>query len=79
MTAEITDDCRGGWMGAFSPLCNYSFFFFFSPPDFQSSFSLMFPDDNSQEADKKKATHTRIQFASGTFPLLAGMQVPLLL
>lgn len=41
MTGEITDDCCRGWMGAFLLLVIILFF-----PDFQSSFSLMFPSDN---------------------------------
>lgn len=49
MTAEITDDCCRGWMGAFSLLCNYSLF----SPDFQSSFPHHFPSDK-RHIDKKK-------------------------
>ena len=47
MTAEITDDCCRGWMGAFLLFVIIPFF-----PDFQSSFTLMFPRDNRREAEK---------------------------
>lgn len=47
MTAEITDDCFCRKMGAFLRFVIIPFF-----PDFQSSFSPEFPDDNSQDADK---------------------------
>lgn len=69
MTAEITDDCCRGWMGAFFLFVIIPFF-----PDFQSSFSLMFPGDNRREAEKKKKKHTHIHFstASGTLPLSSG-------
>lgn len=64
MTAEITDDCCRGWMGAFSLLCNYSLF----SPWFSIKFSPSFPQ--WQETHRQKEKHFSI--ASGTFPLPSG-------
>ncbi len=67
MTAEISDDCCRGWMGAFLLFVIIPFF-----PDFQSSFPLMFPGDNRREAEKKTTTHIHFSIASGTFILASG-------
>lgn len=72
MTAEITDDCCRGWMGAFLLFVIIPFF-----PDFQSSFSLMFPNDNRREAKKK--TPYILTLLVEPFYCLAGTQLPLLL
>lgn len=63
----------GGWV----PFLLFVIIPFF--PDFQSSFLLMFPGDNRQEAEREKKTkHIRFSIASGTFSLLAGALLPLL-
>lgn len=70
MTAEITDDCCSGWMGAFLPFVIIPFF-----PDFQSSFPLMFHSDKRWGAEKKKKekhAHVHFSIASGTFALSSG-------
>lgn len=71
MTAEITDDCCRGWMGAFLVFVIIPFF-----PDFQSSFSFMFPNDNIREAEK---TQHILALLVEPFHCLAGTQLPLLL
>ncbi len=76
MTAEISDDCCRGWMGAFLLFVIIPFF-----PDFQSSFPLMFPGDNRREAEKKNKKQPTYILALLVEPLyrLVGEQLPLLL
>ncbi len=71
MTAEITDDCCCGWMGAFLLFVIIPFF-----PDFQSSFSLMFPNDNRREAEKNPYI---LALLVEPLHCLAGTQLALLL
>lgn len=71
MTAEITDDCCRGLMGAFLFFVIIPFF-----PDFQSSFSLMLPGDKRQEA--KKQTYI-LALLVEPLHCLVGTWLPLLL